>query len=244
MRDAYADGPFDNCHPLLGHALRAVPEERRPPPPYHLGGPAPKLDALAYLRLSLRMCRYAEAQVEGSIREVLRLHGDAIAAALEAAPDQLATHRRHLDTLGTAPRPKGFEAIGSIAASAAGNAIYKKPDRSAVSLKGVLNRLLEALEPTAVIEWTDRAIQLVEAQGLLEAYGYRGPVDAVLYRGDRGNGVMGHLVAHAGGEAYVAVTKQKSRFVLYEGDLESAMAMLPDVHLALAAAQRSREAVE
>ena len=39
--DKWIGTEFENVHPVLGAAMRAVPRDLRPKPPHHLGGPRP-----------------------------------------------------------------------------------------------------------------------------------------------------------------------------------------------------------
>jgi hypothetical protein len=227
-------------YPILQRALDAADESERPTPPYHAGGPMPKLSGPAALRIALWSAeqvaplapadqREEVARVLSFVRYVASERNERVTRGprglrwppTEQLRDAAATQRGDSRALGAARR-----AAGGAASLCAG-----KPDRvwenAALAAERVVQALRERKDHAAVRAYLtaldDRL--LVEELGALEG---DVRVARVLWRGANAQGLPALWLVRLVDGSYRLRRKVGSRFTWLTGSRDDVMASVPD----------------
>jgi hypothetical protein len=242
----YEDTLFHNVHPLLGHALRAVAEEHRPPPPYHLGGPQPFISPVAQAAIGIGCAEQMAGWIAPDEREE---YDRIVEAARLLFPRRLAWQRekRHppdvVDT-NTATRLYRLANVGRDRpglfplAPLAVSALKARADLVGAVVRSSTQRVARALEEAGrlaelrdFLTALDRGIVRHECQEAADQHAEAPAprVERVIWRADRGNGRAGHFIFTVEGrETYGLITKLRGRWRWIDGDRDHVLASLPD----------------
>lgn len=243
----FKDTPFETTHPLLGHALRAVPEDWRPPPPYHLGGPLPVLSSMAQTMIGIRC---AELMRDAVVREEQQQYDEIVAAAHRLYERQEAYQRlkHHPPTVvddATAGQLYKLARVGRDRpglfplAPLAIAALSARADLVGMVVKSSTQRIArflhEAGRRAALHDFfagLDHGIVRHECQAAVDRYAPAPAprVERVIWRADRGNGAAGHFLFSFAGGPLGLITKLKGRWRWTAGDRDLVLATLPEEH--------------
>ena len=238
--DKWIGTEFENVHPVLGAGLRAVPKELRPAPPYHLGGPRPRVsghdllvvghDAAQRVRPWVRDDRRSDfKRALAATKQLLDLSADASDAARDAIS-------RELSMLARLNLGQQTGRIAPMLCTAALNVITRFTDRALQSIASIVARtaVLHAEylrdETADYLRTVDAMLSLGECRDAVRKYAPEQVehLEAVLFRADRGNGTAGHFVFRLSSGALGLVTKIKGRYRFFEGGRDDIFATLPE----------------
>jgi hypothetical protein len=239
---------FGSLHPILGHALEVTDAAFRPPPPFHAGGPAPKLSGVSALRVAIHIAKAVGALVP---RDQKALAAQALAAAQEAADTDDLKRRALLKALRdlAQSKPKDSKALNAArrAAGAAASLCHGKPDMVWNNAMLAAERAVQALvaagrqaELPAFLSGLDERILGAEfATEVVDKGKQAKPpaIDRVLWRGDGGKGFPTlWLVRLAGGKGYGLLSKVGTRYAWNLGIRDDMLSSVPDTHFQQATA--------
>jgi hypothetical protein len=214
-----------DVHPILAKALEAAEQVLRPLPPYHAGGPTPKLKAQASLRIAIWA-----AESVGHLRAGAEAHD---------AEHAITLARAALDTKGnlealkkaSASKARDSRALGAArrAAGGAASLCKGKPDMVWNNAALAAERAVQALAQAhgAVTQFLSDLDQAVMREELEEALGAE-KISRVLWRGAGEKGQAAYWVARQPSGVYGARRKVGARFAWITGSRDDALANVPD----------------
>jgi hypothetical protein len=231
-----------DLYPILSRALAAADPSERPEPPYHAGGPMPKLSALAALDIAIwsaeHVAALAPAAQKAEIQRVLALAHD-VAREPPARPKMAYTEPRFraLTTQleeAARTRSKDSRSLGAARRTAGGAASLckGKPDMVWPNAAYAAERAVQALREKgdrvavrAYLAALDDRILAAE----LELIDADVKIARVLWRGSNEKGLPGLWLVKLANGTYGLRRKLGSRFTWLTGSRDDVVASVPDV---------------
>ena len=239
-------------HPVFGEALRAVPAELRPEPPYHLGGPRPLVSGPELLAIGLDGAQRIRPWVRGDRRRDFKRAIEVTSRLLELPADATDARRdavvRELSMLSRVDVGPNVPAqCAPMLCTGALNVVNRFTDRAMHSISRILARTATIYaehlrdETHDYLQSIDVMVTKGECRDAMRKYApdHVGELEEVLFRADRGNGVAGHFAFRLTSGDMGLIAKIKGRYRFFRGSRDDVFATLPDslleaAHAALA----------
>jgi hypothetical protein len=240
---------FGDVHSILLRALNTAAPEQRPPPPFHAGGPMPKVTGAGAYRVAIACAEHVRGLVPDAQRDeydrvlAAARRAPVVVRAVQAQPTDHEPFYEHCRTLEKAAksRPTDARALGA-ARRAAGGALslaYDKPDMVGQNASHAAERAVQALRETgdgasvrAFIEALDDWILLEEIRSIDPDVSVR----RVLWRATNEKGFAAAWLVRFEDDSYGLRHKPKSRFMWIRGSRDDVLASVPDKSFQLAVA--------
>lgn len=172
-----------NLHPLLAAALAALPESERPPGPYHLDGPRPRLTVQGIAEVAELCAQHVRPRARGDANECDRLLHLLRKAVVDEGPPDAAWRVDLRGARTIREHSRGVLKIIALACEASHEDALRAIDRLSTAISLAM-RALDPEERVALVRALDRRIVLSEATDLARRAGLTTPVTDVVARED------------------------------------------------------------
>jgi hypothetical protein len=231
---------FANATHLLLGALKVTPPQTHPPRPFHMGGPPPKLDALAYVHAAIWLAEKIDRHVDPRDRAEFDEHVALGKRQLARSPeerrkkneDTKALHEANAAKLSRIPAK-----IGAWVAHEALNFGIRPIYAGGAARPSAANfaRFLSKKDPQSIPQFLrdlDRRCVHFEAIAILherDSLPKRAAVTETIWRGHK-DGKVTHWLMHLTDGSFALLFKEKTRWQLYEGPRDEVLAHITDEH--------------
>ncbi len=215
------------AHGILRAALRAAQKKVKPSPPYHLGGPAPKLTVRDLVLVSTFFVRRVREHVRPEEREAF----ERTLAILERPMTALAMFEDW--TPDASPAMRVLEQVSLAVREGSPYALQRCGQRAAAAAVKILQFAKRPDEASALVRDLDALLVAREWEALRASHPDGAPdVASLLWRGADEKNTLAHVLVRTKDGGIALLSKAGRRWRWHTGSRDDVLATIPDAHFA------------